>query len=149
MQQITAFTGGRVARHYRRLTAPDITTLWSRWVEGETAVQISMALGCDKDTITWHVDRAGGLRPRTRRRAAGQLTLADREELSRGLAAGESPAAIARRLGRPRSTISRELARNGGAEFYRASEADAMAWERARRPKRCRLAQTRRLRRCV
>jgi len=138
-----------VTRRYTRLTAKDIGTLWSRWLQGETAVQISAVLGCGKDTITWHVGRAGGLKPRPRCRAARQLSLAEREELSRGLAAGECPAAIARRLGRPRSTISRELARNGGAEAYRASEADAAAWERARRPKRCRLAQSRRLRRGV
>lgn len=138
-----------MARRYTRLSAADIETLWSRWQQGETAVQISAALGCNKDTISWHVDRAGGLRPRTRQRAARHLTLAEREELSRGLAAGERPAALARRLERPRSTISRELARNGGAADYRAGVAEAAAWDRARRPKRCRLAQHRRLRRRV
>ena len=149
MQQISAFTGGIVARRYKLLSPTDVEVLWSRWQEGETAVQISAALDCHQDTITWHIDRAGGLRPRTRQRAARHLTLADREEISRGAAAGCGVRALARQLGRPASTISRELRRNGGAAAYRAGVADAAAWARARRPKPCRLPGEPRLRQVV
>ena len=138
-----------MGREYRRLSPRDVETLWSRWQAGETAVQISTTLGCNKSTITWHIDRAGGLRPRERRRAAQQLSLAEREEISRGLAVGEGPRALGRRLGRAPSTISREIRRHGGAAAYRATHADAAAWARARRPKRCRLGQQPRLRRLV
>lgn len=138
-----------MTRKYVRLSPDDVDTLWSRWQQGETAVQISAVLGCHKGTVTWYVDRAGGLRPRERRRAGRALSLAEREEISRGLAAAEGVRAIARRVGRPASTISRELRRHGGSTHYRASVADAAAWERARRPKHCRLARHRRLRRLV
>jgi IS30 family transposase len=149
MQQILAFTGGIVARKYKRLSPTDIEVLWSRWQQGETSVQISAVLGCDRETVTWHVDRAGGLRPRARRRAARHLTLAEREEISRGVAAGDGVCAVARRLKRPPSTVSRELARHGGAAGYRAAAADAAAWAAGRRPRRTKLARTRRLRRVV
>ena len=104
-----------MARKYKRLSPADIDVLWSRWHQGETSVQISADLGCDRETVTWHVERAGGLRPRARRRAARHLTLAEREEISRGVAAGDGVRALARRLERRPSTISRELARHGGA----------------------------------
>jgi IS30 family transposase len=138
-----------MSRPYKRLSPQDVETLWSRWQHGETAVQISVGLGCSKGTVTWHIDRAGGLRPRPRRRAPQTLQSVEREEISRGLAAGEGVRDLARRLGRAPSTISRELARHGGAGAYRATHADAAAWERARRPKRCRLASNGRLRRVV
>ena len=138
-----------MSRRYQLLSPQDIEALWSRWQQGETAVQISASLGCYPGTVTWHVDRAGGLRPRERRRAPRVLTTAEREEISRGLASGESLRAIARQVGRAPSTISRELARHGGRALYRASRADARAWRRARRPKQCRLAQDARLRRLV
>jgi hypothetical protein len=78
MQQFSAFIGGVMARNYKRLSEFDIELLWSRWRQGETAVQIGIALGCDKDTVTWHITRAGGLAPRERRRAARHLSLAER-----------------------------------------------------------------------
>lgn len=142
-------TKQRVKRPYKRLSEAALEVLWSRWQQGETAVEISDVLGCHKGTISWHVDRAGGFAPRPRRRAARHLSLAEREEISRGVAAEESIRRIARRLGRSPSTISREIARHGGGAHYRASVADAAAWTRARRPKRCRLARYRRLRRVV
>jgi len=138
-----------VARKYKRLSPADVELLWSRWQQGETAVQISAVLGCDRETVTWHVNRAGGLRPPERRRAARHLTLAEREEISRGLAAGDGVRAIAGRLGRAASTVSRELERRGGAAWYRAAAADAEAWACGRRPKRTKLARTPRLRRVV
>ena len=138
-----------MSRRYKRLSPKDVEVLWSRWQQGETGVQISAELGCNKATVIWHVDRAGGFRPRARRRAPRTLQVAEREEISRGLAAGEGVRVLARRLGRAPSTISRELARNGGVSAYRATAADAAAWGRARRPKRCRLAGSGRLRRAV
>jgi IS30 family transposase len=138
-----------VARKYKRLSPADIDVLWSRWHQGETSVQISADLGCDRETITWHVERAGGLRPRVRRRATRHLTLAEREAISRGLAVGDGVRALARRLGRAPSTISRELERRGGAAGYRAAAADTEAWTAGRRPKRTKLARTPRLRRTV
>src|SRR5215831_9218367 len=149
MQQISAFTGGVMARKYKQLSAAEIDGLWARWGQGETAVQISAVLGCHKCTVTWYVNRAGGLRPRERRRAARHLTVEEREEISRGLAHGDGVCAMARRLGRPASTISREIRRHGGAVAYRASQADAAAWANGRRPKRAKLARDPRLRRRV
>ena len=138
-----------MGRTYKRLSTDDIQVLWSRWFQGDTAVQISAVLGCDKDTVTWHVVRAGGVRPPERRRAARHLTLVEREEISRGLAQGDSLRAIAGRLGRPTSTISRELERHGGAAGYRAVAADTEAWAFGRRPKAAKLAGAPRLRRVV
>ena len=82
----------------------------------------------------------GGITPAARRRAPIALRLEEREEISRGVAAGQSLRSIAHQLGRAPSTVSRELRRNGGGNAYRANEADARAWQRAQRPKRCRLA---------
>jgi len=138
-----------MARRYQRLSAAHHALLWARWQRGETAVQISDVLGCCEWTVTWVVGRAGGLRPRGRTRSARTLQGAEREEISRGLATGESVRGVARRLGRAPSTISREIQRHGGPAGYRAAAADAAAWHRARRPKRGRLVQERRLRRVV
>jgi len=82
----------------------------------------------------------GGIRPRPRCRSPLALTLAEREEISRGLASGQSLRQIAHRLGRAVSTVSREIRRNGGGDAYRATEAEERAWGRARRPRRCRLS---------
>jgi len=84
----------------------------------------------------------GGIVPLPRRRAAGALRLEEREEISRGIAAGRSIRRIARDLGRSPSTVSREIGRNGGSQAYRASQADGHAWDRALRPKSCRLAHS-------
>jgi IS30 family transposase len=91
----------------------------------------------------------GGFSPLPRRRSAKALSLEDREEISRGLSRCESLRSIAARLNRPASTVAREVARNGGSVRYRASDADTATWKRARRPKPCKLAQVRRLQRCV
>ena len=88
----------------------------------------------------------GGLTPAARRRTPRALGLEEREEISRGIASGRSVRRIAAKLGRAPSTVSRELKRHGGHGAYRATEADARAWERALRPKPCRLARDPRLR---
>ena len=77
------------------------------------------------------------------------LSSQEREEISRRLAQGQSLRAISRRLRRAPSTVSREVARNGGRGLYRGAPADRRAWREARRPKRCRLARHHRLRRAV
>ena len=89
--------------------------------------------------------RTGGIRPSPRHRSGLALQLLEREEISRGVMAGRSMRTMARTLGRAPSTVSREIVRNGGRRAYRASEAEASAWQRARRPKRCKLAQNRAL----
>jgi len=95
------------------------------------------------------LDRTGGFTPRARQRALRSLSPGEREEISRGLAERRSLRSIARGLCRSASSISREVRRNGGIGTYRASTADQRAWSRARRPKRCRLAQHPRLCECV
>jgi IS30 family transposase len=115
--------------------------IWVRRQRGETALGIRAAVGASVQSIQTLVREWGGIPPRPRRRAARALTPGDREEISRGLAAQASFAAIGRRLQRPTSTISREVRRHGGRRRYRAALADRAAWHRARRPKRCRLAQ--------
>jgi IS30 family transposase len=107
---------------------------------------IARALDRTPGTIHGTLRERGGIAPPRRRRAARVLSSAEREELSRGLAAGESMRAIARRLVRAPSTISREVARGGGRTRYRAATADRRAWEAARRPQTCKLALNRALR---
>ena len=91
----------------------------------------------------------GGIRPAARRRSRLALTLSERDEISRGLTAHQSTRSMARLLGHSPSTVSREIGRNGGYDRYRAALADEKAWVRARRPKRCKLANSPRLRQAV
>jgi len=95
------------------------------------------------------VEASGGVRPPVRHRPVRHLSLVEREEISRGVAAGESLRVLARRLGRAPSTLSREVARNGGRHQYRAHRADRAAWQRARRSKACKLASNQALRAVV
>lgn len=107
-----------------------------------TLRSVARELGAPVQHVRRYVAQTGGVRPRPAARSARHLLLAEREEVSRGLAAGWSLRRIAAQLGRPHSTVSREVARNGGREAYCAHHADAAAYERARRPKagklRCR-----------
>ena len=120
--------------------------LWQRWRAGESISDIAWALQKAPGSIHGMIEATGGFSPPQRRRRRCALTLAEREEVSRGLAAGESLHAIAARLVRSASTVCREVNRNGGRRNYRATEAHERAWERARRPKRCLLAMNGRLR---
>ena len=120
--------------------------LWERWKAGESISDIARALEKHHYSIHRVLEATGGIAPPPRRRSSWVLTLAEREEISRGLASGESMRSIAFRLDRSASTISREVDCNGGRGNYRARKADERAWERARRPKRCLLAVNRRLR---
>ena len=115
--------------------------LWRRWKEGEALSDIARALGKRAGSIHAVLRVRGGFAPADQVRAERAMGLEDREEISRGLALGYSYVRIARALGRAVSTISREVGRNGGRTLYRASEADALCWRRAARPKRCVLAR--------
>lgn len=134
---------------WRRLSTEQLRELWTLWKEGQTLDAIGRAIERPLDSVYSVVRRYGGIPPRERTRHARALSLAEREEISRGIAAAVSTRAIARTLGRAPSTISREIRRHGGRSEYRASGADARAWQLANRPKRCRLATHRRLRLAV
>ena len=123
--------------------------LWARWKSGETLAQIARALGREDGSVYGRLAESGGIAPPPRKRAEGQLSLAEREEISRGLAANLSFREIARGLGRPGSTVSREVNRNAGRRDYRAQQADKRTFKRARRPKPCKLSQHGRLRHAV
>jgi IS30 family transposase len=114
--------------------------LWERWRAGESISDISRTLQKPAGSIHGMLEATGGISPPERRRRNCVLTPTEREEISRGLATGESLRAIAARLGRCASTVCREVNRNGGRRRYRAQKADEKAWEKASRPKRCLLA---------
>lgn len=114
--------------------------LWELWGKGEPSRLIARSLRSNASAVNRHLAKHGGVRPVPRRRGRQHLTLEQREEVTRGIAAGLSSRAIAALIGRAPSTVSREIARNGGRDSYRATVADAAAWERARRPKMSRLA---------
>ncbi len=119
----------------RGLAAEQISEMWRRWKAGESLREIGAAIGRDSGTVHWHIKQRGGIAPMARVRAQRHLSLAEREEISRGLVAGLSLRCIALQLGRPASTISREVQRNGGQQAYRAVAADQCAWTRAARPR--------------
>ncbi len=120
--------------------------LWNRWKAGESLSEIGRALGKQPGSIHGVVASNGGYVPATRCRSSRVLSFTEREEISRGLAEGASLRTIAGRLRRTPSTISREVRRHGGRHRYRAARADEQAWNRARRPKLCKLAAVPRLR---
>src|SRR5262245_11711189 len=113
--------------------------LWERWKSGQCVADIARALERRNKSGVYRVLAGnGGIAPAPRRRALVALRLEEREEISRGIAAGRSIRRIAQGLERSPSTVSREIRRNGGCSAYRASEADKRAWRRALRPKPCR-----------
>lgn len=117
--------------------------MWEHWRKGESLQQIAQLFNRNHSSIEGILAETGGIRPRQRCRCALALTLPEREEISRALAAGNSIRSMATSLGRAPSTISREIKRNGGYESYRAAQAEQAAWDRARRPKTCRLVENR------
>jgi len=131
------------------LSAASKKELWERWRIGESISDIARALHKAPGSIHGMIAATGGFSPPERRRRRCALTPAEREEISRGLATGESLRAIATQLGRPASTVCREVNRNGGRRNYRAQKAEERASKRARRPKRCLLAIDDRLRELV
>ena len=138
-------------RKYHRLgfTAVQSAELWERWKKGDGLKAIGRVLGKRTSSIFNHLRPSGGIKPQPRRRSRLALTLAEREEISRGLVAGRSLRSMAMALRRAPSTISREINRNGGAGCYRAATADKRAWKQTLRPKLCKLATHAQLRQAV
>ena len=130
-------------------TAEQRAEMWDRWQRGESINSIGRAFDRGHSSISGQFVRAGGIRPPPRRRSRLALTLSEREEISRGIVGGLSLRAIASQLERSPSTISREISRNGGLKHYRASQADKATWDRAHRPKHCKLADNPILQRIV
>src|ERR1700758_2410168 len=123
--------------------------MWRRWKAGESLHDIGRAFGKGHGSIRFLLTQRGGIVPAARRRSPRTLTLAEREDISRGIASGLSIREIARGLQRAASTVSREVVRHGGRPLYRANEADQQAWKSALRPKACLLANHRKLRTIV
>jgi IS30 family transposase len=113
--------------------------MWERWKKGDSLQKIAQLFDRHHSAIEGILAKTGGIQPVTRHRSRLALTLSEREEISRALAAGHTSRSIAAKLGRAPSTISREISRNGGQTSYRASQADQAAWDRAHRPKTCKL----------
>ena len=125
---------------FERLTPEAIDQVWVRLRAGQAAKPTARELGLCTSTVREYLIRCGGIQPAPRRRAPCRLSLVEREEIPRGLAAGCSIRSIAETLGRAPSTVSREVTRNGGRHRYRAARGDRDAWARGTRPKRCKLA---------
>jgi IS30 family transposase len=137
-------------RRREAFTTQEIRDLWALWKEGHTLMEIAESLSRPWGSLHAVIRRSGGLKPRERRRSARNLNLAEREEISRGIAGDETIRSIAFRLSRAPSTISREIRRHAlDSGDYRALEADSRAWERAERPKLSRLSRNAALRRAV
>src|SRR4249920_735336 len=119
--------------------------MWERWQKGDSLQHIAQMFDRNHSSVQRILAESGGIRPAQRRRSRLALTLAEREEISRAVVAGQSIRSIAKKLGRAPSTVSREIKRNGGQECYRASQADQAAWDQASRPKTCKLVENRAL----
>ena len=132
-----------------KLSANQRIDMWGRWKAGQSLHEIGRAFGKSHVVIHFLLARHGGIAPAARRRSVLTLTLAEREDISRGIASGSSIREIAKALQRAVSTVSREVARHGGRPQYRASDANHQAWEAALRPKACLLAIRAKLQRIV
>jgi len=130
-------------------TEADKALMWDRWQKGESLHSIARLFDRHHSAIQGVLARTGGIRPANRGRSRLALTLAEREEISRGVVAGQSLRSIAASLGRAPSTVSREINRNGGQRAYRANTADQAAWDRAHRPQTCKLVENHALARVV
>jgi IS30 family transposase len=132
-----------------RLSEMQRAEIWRRWKAGQSLHAIGRALSRAHPVVHRLLKQHGGMAPPLRRRSHLSLTLAEREDISRGIAGGCSIREIAKGLQRAVSTVSREVARHGGRALYRANEADQQAWESALRPKPCLLATHGKLRKIV
>jgi IS30 family transposase len=129
-----------------RLSPTEKTDIWSRWKSGQSLHEIGRAYSKPHSCIRCLLLPRGGIPPAVRRRSRLALRLAEREDISRGIASSSSIREIARQLGRAASTVSREVTRHGGRPAYRAHEANDQAWDSSLRPKKCLLAVNRKLR---
>lgn len=129
-----------------KYTAEQKQEMWDRWQKGDSLKDIGRGFDRPSSSIYNILSPTGGIRPPDRRRSRIALSLAEREEVSRGIVANLSIRSIATKLGRAASTISREIKRNNGYKHYRATSADQAAWNRSTRPKLCKLACSRTLR---
>lgn len=123
--------------------------MWDRWQKGESLHSIARLFDRGHSSISRILSETGGIRPMQRTRSCLSLSLSEREEISRGIDSELSIRSIAALLDRSPSTISREINRNGGYYQYRATQAEKAAWDRAQRPKRCKLACNKPLSRIV
>ncbi len=130
-------------------TETEKALMWDRWQKGDSLASIARLFDRGHSSVERILAESGGIRPPPRMRSRLALTLSEREEISRGIVASRSIRSIAASLERAPSTVSREINRNGGHYHYRASQADQAAWERAHRPKPCKLSQNRALARIV
>src|ERR1700676_2747728 len=121
-------------------SAAQRSEIWDRWQAGEPMSAIGRRFDRETSSVFSVISPTGGIRPPDRRRSEQTLSLSEREEISRWLSMRRSLRSIATHLGRSASTISREVHRNGGSDCYRAARSDQAAWDRARRPKLCKLA---------
>jgi IS30 family transposase len=119
--------------------------MWDRWQKGDTLHTIGRLFDRGHSSIQHIFKETGGIRPPKRKRSRLSLSLEEREEISRGIVSQSSIRSIATHLKRSPSTISREINRNGGYHNYRAAPAEQAAWDRAKRPKSCKLACNKRL----
>ena len=131
------------------LSEPKRDAIWKLRAEGLSDREIGRRLGFPRGSVSNHLARTGGIRPRARRRAERCLSFEEREEISRAIARGQSARAIAQALGRSHTTIAREINRCGGRRRYRAHAADRVAWRRARRSRPTKLELSPELRRVV
>ena len=129
--------GYRTRTHH---TESQKSQVWDRWQQGESLHQIARLFERHHTSVLGILAESGGIRPRQRLRSPQALSLAEREEISRAMVSGQSIRSIAASLGRAPSTVCREIQRNAGSGSYRANQADQAAWDRARRPKLCKLA---------
>src|SRR5210317_121082 len=121
--------GKRLPRRY--YSEADKALMWNRWQKGDSLHTIGRLFERSHTSVRRILAETGGIRPSPRSRSRLALSLAEREEISRGIVAGHSIRSIAQTVGRAPSTVSRELQRNGGRQLYRANQADQAAWDRA------------------
>lgn len=126
-------------------TAQQRALMWERYQKGSSLNDIARLFERHHSSVSRIIGESGGIRPNDKQRAKNHLTLDEREEISRGISACLSMRAIASKLDRPPSTVCREINRNGGYDKYRAIHADKAAWNRAERPKICKLSLNKKL----